>query len=186
MNEAQPGTGAAAPADAAAGQLAAFNGLSGGQARELLLACCAAPAWAGRVADGRPYRDLDAVLAESDQAVAALSAGELGDALAGHPRIGQGAAEPGSRAVVWSSQEQSGVATASETARRELAELNAVYEQRFGHIYLVRAAGRSAGELLAMLRRRLDNDEATEWGVVRAELAQINRIRLRKLLAEMP
>jgi 2-oxo-4-hydroxy-4-carboxy-5-ureidoimidazoline decarboxylase len=75
------------------------------------------------------------------------------------------------------------MAAADEPTRRAIAELNAAYEQRFGHIYLVRATGRSAAELLALLRARLEHDDATEWRTVRAELAQINRIRLRRLLA---
>jgi len=82
----------------------------------------------------------------------------------------------------WSSQEQSGVSTADEEMLRDLEEGNRVYERRFGHIYLACASGRTAGELLALLRERLDNDRETEWGVVAAELAKINRIRLRRLI----
>jgi 2-oxo-4-hydroxy-4-carboxy-5-ureidoimidazoline decarboxylase len=63
-----------------------------------------------------------------------------------------------------------------------LADGNEAYEQRFNHIYLVCATGRSAGELLALLRERLGNDPGTEWEVVRRELAKINRIRLAGLL----
>ena len=63
-----------------------------------------------------------------------------------------------------------------------LADGNAEYERRFGHIYLVCATGKSGQELLAILRERLGNDRDTEWKVVAAELAKINRLRLRKLL----
>jgi len=65
-----------------------------------------------------------------------------------------------------------------------LAEGNAVYEQRFGHIYLVCAAGRTGAELLAILRKRLSNDDETEWNVVRTELGKINQIRLTELLGK--
>ena len=58
-------------------------------------------------------------------------------------------------------------------------------EERFGRIYLVAAAGRSAGELLGLLRERLDNDPVTELGVVRGELARITRLRLTSLLEEL-
>ena len=75
------------------------------------------------------------------------------------------------------------MATADEPTRQAIADLNAAYEERFGHIYLVCATGRTAAELLALLRARLAHDDATEWRTVRSELAQINRIRLRKLLA---
>ncbi len=63
-----------------------------------------------------------------------------------------------------------------------LAEANAAYEQRFGHIYLVCASGRTGAELLALLQQRLGNDNETEWHVVRTELGKINRIRLGELL----
>jgi 2-oxo-4-hydroxy-4-carboxy-5-ureidoimidazoline decarboxylase len=72
---------------------------------------------------------------------------------------------------------------ADEPTRQAIAELNAAYEERFGHIYLVCATGRTAAELLALLQARLGHDDAAEWSTVRSELQQINRIRLRKLLA---
>ena len=75
------------------------------------------------------------------------------------------------------------MATADEPTRQAIAELNAAYEERFGHIYLVCATGRTAAELLALLRARLGHDDEAEWRTVRSELQQINRIRLRKLLA---
>jgi len=67
--------------------------------------------------------------------------------------------------------------------RGQLAAANAAYEQRFRHVYLVCATGRSAAELLAVCRSRLGNDLATERQVVLGELAKINQLRLRKLLA---
>jgi 2-oxo-4-hydroxy-4-carboxy-5-ureidoimidazoline decarboxylase len=75
------------------------------------------------------------------------------------------------------------MAAADEPTRQAIAELNAAYEERFGHIYLVCATGRTAAELLALLQARLGHDGAAEWRTVRSELQQINRIRLRKLLA---
>ena len=64
-----------------------------------------------------------------------------------------------------------------------LAEGNRAYEARFGHIYLVCATGKSAPELLEILRARLGNDPATELRVAAAEQAKITRLRLEKLLA---
>nr|MBA3991602.1 2-oxo-4-hydroxy-4-carboxy-5-ureidoimidazoline decarboxylase [Propionibacteriales bacterium] len=56
------------------------------------------------------------------------------------------------------------------------------YERRFGHVYLVSAAGRTGEELLAVLRGRLDNDRETERQVVRRELARITRLRLERVV----
>ena len=72
---------------------------------------------------------------------------------------------------------------ASASLQEAMARGNADYEQRFGRIYLVAAAGRSAEDLLALLRSRLNNDPDTELDVVRTELAIITRQRLTELLA---
>ena len=168
-------------------QLAWFHSLPAADARGLLLACCAAEPWASRLVAGRPYSTAAALLRESDEAVTSLTEPQLADALAGHPRIGErvpaGREPAGSRSAGWSRQEQSGMAAADEPTRQAIAELNAAYEARFGHIYLVCASGRTAAELLALLQARLDHDDAAEWRTVRSELQQINRIRLGKLLA---
>jgi 2-oxo-4-hydroxy-4-carboxy-5-ureidoimidazoline decarboxylase len=161
--------------------LTRFNNLPALLARDELLACCASVQWAERMIARRPYRSLDVVLGESDAAVAGLAAADLAEALARHPRIGERAG-PRDQAAAWSRQEQSGALAADQATARALADGNVAYESRFGHVYLICAAGRSAGELLAILRTRLGNDAAAESRVVRAELAAINRVRLRKLL----
>ena len=61
---------------------------------------------------------------------------------------------------------------------------NQEYERRFGHVFLIRADGRSAEEMLAELRRRLDNDEMRERAEVTDQLAQISRLRVERLLAK--
>ncbi len=134
----------------------------------------------GGVLAGRPYVSVDALLARSDAAVGAMTEADLRGALAGHPRIGERQAE----AAGWSSQEQAGVAVDDAELMRAMAVGNAAYEQRFGHIYLVCATGRSGRELLELLLDRLRNERAAEWRVVASELAKINQIRLRKLVKE--
>ena len=156
--------------------LETFNALPAEQAGEYLLACCSSGRWIHNVTSGRPYASVGEILARSDESVGRLDQGDLEQALAGHPRIGAGSA------AGWSRREQAGVRDADGATTAALAEGNEAYERRFGHIYLVCATGRTAGELLALLTARLENDPDTEWGVVRSELQQINRIRLRKLL----
>jgi 2-oxo-4-hydroxy-4-carboxy-5-ureidoimidazoline decarboxylase len=153
-----------------------LNALPVEQARGGLLACCSSQRWALNVTSGRPYASVGEILARSDTAVAGLDQGDLEQALAGHPKIGAGAA------AGWSRREQAGVQAADQAMIQALADGNEAYERRFGHIYLVCATGRSAEELLALLRERLGHDPGTEWGIVRGELGKINRIRLRRLL----
>ena len=156
--------------------LETLNALPAEQASEHLLACCSSARWALNVTSGRPYGSVGEILARSDEAVAGLDQGDLEQALAGHPRIGAGPA------AGWSRREQAGVQGADQATIQALADGNEAYERRFGHIYLVCASGRSAAELLALLRERLGHDPGTEWGIVRRELGKINRIRLRRLL----
>jgi 2-oxo-4-hydroxy-4-carboxy-5-ureidoimidazoline decarboxylase len=144
-----------------------------------LTACCAAPAWVHRVLAGRPYPAEPAFRSTVDAAFAALSWVDIEAALAGHPRLGERAPGAG-QAATWSRSEQSGVTADTAAA---LAAGNAAYEQRFGHVYLARAAGRSGAELLALLQQRLGNDTDTERAVVRAELRDITWLRLDRLVA---
>lgn len=146
--------------------IAAFNALPRRDAEAALLACCTAPAWAARVADARPFHSVTDLLAAAD---AALTPADLDAALAGHPRIG----DRGARGR--SAMEQRGV---GDHVLAALAAANAAYEERFGHVYLVCAAGRSGDDLLADLRARLRHDPATERRTALRELAAINRLRL--------
>jgi 2-oxo-4-hydroxy-4-carboxy-5-ureidoimidazoline decarboxylase len=162
---------------ARASALDRFNGLPEDEAREVLLACCTSPRWAVRLAAGRPYRSAGDLYGEADRALRELGEADLQDALAGHPRIGE---RRDGDAV--SAGEQSAVGSADADTRAALAEGNRRYEERFGQVYLVAAGGREAGELLADLRARLDNDPEIEHAVLRAELAKINKSRLAGLV----
>ena len=174
-----PRDGARAPG----GGVAAVDAAPDDALRNRLRSCCAAEAWVEEMMAARPYRSEAALYAASDRATAALDDRGLEQALAGHPRIGDAAPAHGDRgSAAWSRGEQAGVATAGADVLAELAAANASYEQRFGHVYLVCASGRSGAELLAVCRARLDNDPETERAVVLEELAKINRLRLGKLL----
>jgi 2-oxo-4-hydroxy-4-carboxy-5-ureidoimidazoline decarboxylase len=158
-----------------------LNSLPAEQAHQVLTSCCASRAWVQRMAAGRPYADVDDLLGAGDRAVRQLDRNDLAEALSAHPRIGQRAAGAATEAV-WSRQEQAAVGDADAEVRAALQEGNRAYEERFGHVFLIAASGRSAGELLAALRERLGNDPDTEWGMVAGELREITRLRLERLL----
>src|SRR5690606_19417888 len=99
------------------------------------------------------------------------------DALSAHPRIGERLAQAG-READWSRAEQAGMGDADDALRAEIAAANQAYEQRFGHVFLICATGRSAEQMLAAARQRLNNDLDTERRVVRDELRAITRLRL--------
>jgi 2-oxo-4-hydroxy-4-carboxy-5-ureidoimidazoline decarboxylase len=78
-----------------------------------------------------------------------------------------------------SQTEQAGVDPADAG---RLREANLAYEQRFGRVFLVRAAGRTSAEILAELERRLGNDDATEREETVAALRDIALLRLEGVL----
>lgn len=150
-------------------------------ASQALSSVCSSERWVGALLAGRPYVSLDALITRSDAACGAMTEADLRAALEGHPRIGERVASE-----AWSAKEQAGVDVEDAELNRALGVANAAYEQRFGHIYLVCASGRSGRELMQLLLERLNNDGATEWRVVAGELAKINQIRLRKLVQDEP
>src|SRR3954454_7122291 len=123
--------------------------------REVLLGCLSVPRWADDVLAGQPYADHDALLASADRAARELTDEELDQALSGHPRIGE-------RGGAQSQQEQSGVDPGEGDTAARLGDGHAAYERRFDRVFLIRAAGRDAEEILAELERRLQNDDETE------------------------
>lgn len=146
--------------------------------RPRLLRLTESPAWADALLAGRPYADAEALLATSDEIIRSLPEQEVDAALAGHPRIGERAAGLDPEQAARSAREQAGMARADASVQADMARGNAAYEDRFGRIYLVAAAGRTAEDLLGFLLERLDNDPAVELDVVRGELATITRRRL--------
>ncbi|MEU8124137.1 2-oxo-4-hydroxy-4-carboxy-5-ureidoimidazoline decarboxylase [Spirillospora sp. NPDC049024] len=149
---------------------------------EELAACCASRRWVAAVA-GRSYADLAALRAASRRALDELDWPDVEEALAAHPRIGDRVGG-GSREARWSRGEQAGAAGAAADVQDALTAGNRAYEERFGHVFLIRAAGRSALEMLGALRERLGNDPEAERDVVRRELAEIVDLRLARLVEE--
>lgn len=154
-----------------------LNQMDDDTARSALRSICSSTGWVERMLGARPFADEAALLDAADSALTELSEADIDEALAGHPRIGD---RPDNAS---SAREQSGVADAADSVLAELRERNASYEERFGHVYLVFANGRSAEDLLAILDDRMTNDAATERRVLRGELAQINRARLLRMLS---
>jgi 2-oxo-4-hydroxy-4-carboxy-5-ureidoimidazoline decarboxylase len=131
----------------------------------------------------RPFESADALFAAAEDVWAGLGRDDWLEAFAAHPRIGDidGLRKKFATTADWSAGEQAGVAGAAEQVLRDLAAGNADYEARFGHTFIVCATGKTAAEMLALLRARLANDPAAELRVAAAEQAKITRLRLEKL-----
>jgi 2-oxo-4-hydroxy-4-carboxy-5-ureidoimidazoline decarboxylase len=163
--------------------LTRFNSEPVEQVEDVLQAINAAPRFATEVAVGRPYPDVDTLVRRVEEVSRALPWDEVAVALTAHPRIGDRVT--GSTAEARSSRrEQNGMSAADAELRAAVLAGNRAYEQRFHHVFLVRAAGRSAEEMLAELHRRLANDAETERAEVTQQLAEITALRVRRLIEE--
>jgi allantoicase len=161
-----------------------FNTLLREEAEAELLACCGSRAWAGGMADLRPFKGLGDVLDAADAVWRGLVSGEWLEAFRAHPRIGEKKAEKAQdeRARGWSEKEQSGLSAAAAETLAALAEQNRAYDAKFGHIFIVCASGKSADEMLSLLRSRMSNEATAELQVAAEEQRKITRLRLEKLL----
>jgi len=155
-----------------------FDALPRATAVAALMTVCHSHRWAEAVADGRPYLDLETVQNAADEVWQHLDAADWREALDGHPRIG----EQGGASAEFSRQEQAGMSGAAEDVRAAIAAGNRAYEDRFGHVFLISAAGRAPAEILAELERRLHNPPDLELRVAAEEHRRITRMRLAALL----
>jgi 2-oxo-4-hydroxy-4-carboxy-5-ureidoimidazoline decarboxylase len=155
------------------------------EAEKEILPCCGSRAWARGVAGRRPLADEAALLAASDETWNNLSEADWTEAFRSHPRIGESSAASASEArpAKWSAQEQRGVAVADDAVKTALAEANRDYERRFRRIFIVCATGKTAPEILQIVRRRMQNDDRAELHEAAEQQRQITHIRLKRWLA---
>jgi len=159
-----------------------FNDEPADEAVQALRTCNAAPRFAAELVAGRPYRDVRTLVARAEEVARSLPWDDVAVALAAHPRIGDRVEGAGAEAES-SRREQRSMDDADGATRQALLDGNRRYEDRFDHVFLIRASGRSPGEMLAELERRLGNDEETERAEVTEQLAQITGLRVEGLVS---
>jgi 2-oxo-4-hydroxy-4-carboxy-5-ureidoimidazoline decarboxylase len=156
------------------------------EARAMLLRCCGASRWVDQMLQRRPFGGDETLLRCADDVWARMRRADVLEALAAHPEIGTNLEALRQRfadTAEWSGQEQAAVAGARESTLLALRDGNVRYRERFGHIFVVCATGKSAEQMLAHLNARLGNDPETELEIAAAEQSKITRIRLEKLQA---
>ena len=166
--------------------LAELNVLPHYRAEEELLKCCGSLAWARGMAQRRPFASLDQLKQTGVEIWWRLDPADWMDAFGAHPQIGQRqstAHATSAHAQAWSEQEQSGMAGAGVGVTTDLEEANQEYLKKFGYIFIVCASGKSAEEMLALLRSRSENSPKQEIRVAAEEQGKITRLRLEKLLS---
>jgi 2-oxo-4-hydroxy-4-carboxy-5-ureidoimidazoline decarboxylase len=159
--------------------LVRFNALEEHAALAALHEACASRAWAERLLAARPYATVEDLYSASDAAMAELTTADLEEAMAGHPPIGR--PKPGDPT---SAREQRGMAGAAAELKAEMLELNLAYQEKFGHVFLICATGRTGEQMRDAVKERIGNAPEQEREIVRTELGKINRIRLARLVEE--
>jgi 2-oxo-4-hydroxy-4-carboxy-5-ureidoimidazoline decarboxylase len=164
--------------------LARWNEIPTADAVREIAPCCGARAWAHLLAGRRPVASELSLLSASDEIWHSLQPTDWLEAFHSHPRIGEASSKSpfGSESQAWSQQEQGPVTTATDSLKAELALANHAYEEKFGHIFIVCATGKLASEILAILHRRMQNDEKTELYEAAEQQRQITQLRLKKWL----
>lgn len=164
--------------------LESLNAMPAGEASQEFLKCCGSVRWANGMTEQRPYESLEELTRAANDIWWSLNHDDWLEAFRSHPRIGeQKAAEQVlAQSQKWSGQEQSGVRDANQDTIDWLAQLNREYEDKFGFIFIVCATGKSAAEMLAILRERLPNEIDAELPIAAAEQAKITELRLKKLV----
>jgi 2-oxo-4-hydroxy-4-carboxy-5-ureidoimidazoline decarboxylase len=164
-------------------KLAEFNTADPARAAEILRPCIDVTRWVDTIAAARPFTSKDALLTFASQAASPFTPAEVESAMAHHPRIGERPTAATTEASM-SRSEQAGVDPADTALTEALARGNRDYEEKFGRVFLIRAAGRTAPEILRTLNERLRNSPAEEDTIVAQQLREIAVLRLEGLIAE--
>lgn len=151
-------------------------------AREIF-PCCGSVAWAQGMAARRPFVSEQELLITSDLVWEGLGEEDWREAFDSHPRIGEQHAKAATaRSLAWSGDEQSAAVVADEKVKQELAAANREYEAKFGQIFLICASGRTASEVLANCRARMDHNAREEMLEAAEQQRQIMQLRLQRWL----
>lgn len=152
--------------------------------RAALQASLAVDRWVDDVLRAAPFDSPAHLLAVAAQAATPLSESEIEGAIAHHPRIGEQPVGAGA-AQEFSRNEQAGLGVArwDEALTESLLAGNRAYEQRFGRIFIIRAAGRTPAAILEQLEHRLTLSNSSEREIVGEQLREIALLRIEKFLA---
>jgi len=154
--------------------------------REELTRCCGSSAWVNSMLPHFPVDDLVELLEEAEEQWFDCSADDWKEAFSHHPKIGDtdSLKKKFADTAAWAGNEQSGVNSASDQTIEELAKYNKEYEEKFGYIFIVCATGKTADEMLALLKERLSHKPDYEVLIAAEEQIEITKLRLNKLLEE--
>jgi 2-oxo-4-hydroxy-4-carboxy-5-ureidoimidazoline decarboxylase len=161
-----------------------FNILPAEKLIEELTRCCGSSGWVKRMLPFVPAEDLVELLEDAEEQWYQCAERDRKEAFTHHPKIGdmESLKKKFAATADLAGNEQRGVKQASSKTLEELAEANRLYEEKFGYIFIVCASGKTAEEMLTLLKTRLENSPEVEIGIAAEEQNKITKLRLEKLL----
>lgn len=152
-----------------------------------LLKCCGNEKWADEMIVFVPFGSAEEIEDTAEKIWSKLGKEDKLESFGHHPKIGglESLKKKYSLSGEMSKQEQSGIQNASETTIKELAKYNEDYEKKFGYVFLVCATGKSADEMLGLLKTRINNDPETEFRIAGNELIKIAKLRLNRITEKL-
>jgi len=164
--------------------LSEFNQLPDSETESELFRCCGSKRWARQLTLTRPFENINQLFEAADRIWNSLSSENWLEAFGHHPRIGDvnELRKKFASTSSWAAEEQAGTSNATEEVLSSLSLGNKEYEDKFGFVFLVCATGKSAGEILSLLKARLQNQVDDELKIAADEQSKITKIRLEKLI----
>jgi len=163
--------------------LKSINELNDLDALDLFRKCCGSDAWVKKMVGARPFASEQELSDRAEQSFNDLTRADWMDAFAAHPKIGdiKSLKEKYGSTKNWAENEQAGAHGISDEVAQDLASSNEEYFRKFGYIFIVCATGKTADEMLSMLKVRLNNDSDNELPIAAGEQKKITYLRLGKL-----
>jgi 2-oxo-4-hydroxy-4-carboxy-5-ureidoimidazoline decarboxylase len=164
--------------------LESLNSLTISDANEQFETCCGAANWVEKMNQNRPFQNKDDLYQKAESIWYSLSSKDWLEAFTHHPKIGNidSLRKKFHNTKSISEDEQSGINDDAESTLKDLAESNQLYQDKFGFIFIICATGKSAGEMLALIKTRLNNNANAEMLNAAEEQNKITQLRLEKLL----
>lgn len=165
--------------------LTEFNLLPAAIKSEKLFQCCGCTRWVENMLQQFPYKSINVIKINSDLIWYGLDIKDWLEAFTHHPKIGdiKSLEEKFATTKKWAAGEQSSVAAASHETLLQLKNGNEAYEKKFGFIFIVCATGKSATEMLHMLKQRMKNGIEAEIKIAAEEQNKITHIRIDKIFS---
>ncbi len=164
-------------------ELSLINSVEDAAAHSSLQNCCGAENWVKQMMAARPFASDEELFNKASSIWWQLAPADWLEAFTHHPKIGdfESLSKKFASTAQWAAGEQASVASANEQILHELAAGNTAYENKFGYIFIVCASGKSATEMLAILKSRLPNESEAELRIAAGEQEKITKLRLEKL-----